>query len=153
MPGGKFSRGINSLSALFPMATLSKSINTITYILESRQKNGDETKSKPGGINHAGYNNQKRGTVYEDQRRKLRRQTEYNEKYPSGAGPGKIEELIDMTSLPSAELPADLAEHTNYPIWAADVSGACLVGAGADTIETADEIREALDLPLPKKEA
>lgn len=78
---------------------------------------------------------------------------DYNEKYPFGAGPGKIEELIDFTSLPSAELPADLAEHTDYPIWTADKSGACLVGAGADEVQTADEIREALDLPLPTKEA
>lgn len=49
------------------------------------------------------------------------------------------ERFIDMTSLPSAEIPADI--DTTYPVWAIDAQGRALVGAGADSIETLDEIR------------
>lgn len=50
---------------------------------------------------------------------------------------------IDMTSLPSAEIPADI--DTSYPVWAVDLDGNALVGDDANEIETLDEIRAALE--------
>lgn len=50
---------------------------------------------------------------------------------------------VDMTSLPSAEIPADI--DTSYPVWAVDLDGNALVGGSADEIETLDEIRSAME--------
>lgn len=55
---------------------------------------------------------------------------------------GKETSLLDMSSLPHAELiPEDLRSHTSYPIWAVDRRGYALTGS-MDSIEHVDAIRE-----------
>lgn len=59
----------------------------------------------------------------------------------------RIEENIDpnYAGLPHAQnIPADLRDEAekDYPIWACDVSGYCLVGDKATLIERVDTIRE-----------
>lgn len=46
---------------------------------------------------------------------------------------------VDMTSLPSAPLPADI--DASWPIWAVDVNGMALVGDDATGVMSLDEIR------------
>lgn len=53
--------------------------------------------------------------------------------------PIDTQDYIDMTSLPSAEIPDDV--DTSYPVWAVDRSGYAMVGDGADRIEHLDEVR------------
>ena len=53
----------------------------------------------------------------------------------------KLEDVVDMASLPSAPIPPDI--DTSYPVWAMDTRGYCLVGSTADQIERVDSIREA----------
>lgn len=48
---------------------------------------------------------------------------------------------LDMSSLPTAEIPSDI--DTSYPVWAVDLSGNALVGSDADEVETLDAIRAA----------
>jgi len=45
-----------------------------------------------------------------------------------------------MSNLPSAQLPGDI--RTQYPIWAMDNQGFCLVGPEGDEIEHIDSIME-----------
>ena len=47
---------------------------------------------------------------------------------------------IDMSNLPSADIPADI--DTGYPVWALDARGYCLIGDGADEICTLAELRQ-----------
>lgn len=47
---------------------------------------------------------------------------------------------IDMSSLPTAEIPADVA--TDYPVWAIDQSGNMLVGDKAQDIMSIAEYRD-----------
>ncbi len=51
-----------------------------------------------------------------------------------------LKDSIDYSALPSAPIPDDI--HTNYPIWACDHSGRCLVGEDMQMINTLAEIRE-----------
>ena len=55
--------------------------------------------------------------------------------------PLDTQHYLDMSSLPSAEIPDDV--DTSYPIWAMDEGGSCLVGDGADQIEHLFDIRGA----------
>lgn len=47
---------------------------------------------------------------------------------------------IKTTSLPSTRIPDTV--DTAYPIWAMDINGLCLVGAGMDDIEQIGEIED-----------
>lgn len=50
---------------------------------------------------------------------------------------------IAYHALPHEEnIPKDLRPYTDYPIWACDQRGNCLVGESGDTIESFDEIRD-----------
>lgn len=50
-------------------------------------------------------------------------------------------EHIDMTSLPVApEFKEQVDEYSNYPIWACDIKGRCLVGNDAKDIENITDI-------------
>lgn len=49
---------------------------------------------------------------------------------------------LDMTSLPSAEIPADV--DTGYPVWAMDLNGGLLVGDTGDETMTLEEYRAEL---------
>lgn len=55
--------------------------------------------------------------------------------------PLDTQHYLDMSSLPSAEIPDDV--DTSYPVWAMDEGGNCLVGDGADQIEHLIDIRGA----------
>lgn len=55
--------------------------------------------------------------------------------------PLDTQNYLDMSSLPSAEIPDDV--DTSYPVWAMDEGGNCLVGDGADQIEHLIDIRGA----------
>ena len=46
---------------------------------------------------------------------------------------------IDMSDLPTADIPDDIDE--SYPIWAIDESGYVLCGDNADAVMTLDELR------------
>jgi hypothetical protein len=48
-------------------------------------------------------------------------------------------EMLDFETLPSAPTPPDV--NMEYPIWAMDIYGFCLVGEDAAAIEHLDEIR------------
>ena len=52
----------------------------------------------------------------------------------------KIDDVVDMTSLPSAPIPDDI--DTSYPVWAMDSAGYCLVGATADEVAHVDIIQK-----------
>lgn len=59
----------------------------------------------------------------------------------SGEDFRRLDEVIDTTSLPSASLSGyGLADYTDYPIWACDDEGRCLVGADMDSVESATAI-------------
>lgn len=47
--------------------------------------------------------------------------------------------VIDMTSLPSAPIPADV--DVSYPVWSMDMEGRMLVGENADMIKTLESYR------------
>lgn len=49
-------------------------------------------------------------------------------------------QFIDMASLPTVEIPADV--DTSYPVWAMDADGNLLVGDTAQEIETLAKYRE-----------
>ncbi|WP_394155693.1 hypothetical protein [Loktanella salsilacus] len=51
-----------------------------------------------------------------------------------------VEAYVDMTSLPTADIPDDI--DTSYPVWAVDLDGYALVGDQANEIETIEHIRE-----------
>ena len=51
----------------------------------------------------------------------------------------KIDDLIDITSLPSSDKFSP--ENTDWPIWAWDETGRCLTGETMDEISTLDECR------------
>lgn len=53
--------------------------------------------------------------------------------------PIDTQHYVDMTSLPSAEIPDDV--DTSYPVWAVDKSGNALVGDDATAIEPLDALR------------
>lgn len=68
--------------------------------------------------------------------------TEYNEQTSASVEMDHFG--VDMTSLPSADLARfGLADLTEYPIWACDGRGVCLVGATADQVESAADILSA----------
>ncbi len=48
-------------------------------------------------------------------------------------------EMLDFAQLPTAQIPADI--DLDYPVWAMDISGFCLVGEEARAIEHVTEIR------------
>jgi hypothetical protein len=53
----------------------------------------------------------------------------------------RLDEVIDTTNLPSASLAGfGLDGYTEYPVWACDNSGRCLVGETLDNIEDAAAI-------------
>ena len=50
---------------------------------------------------------------------------------------------VEPTGVPhSDQLPDDLEGFTAYIIWACDQNGTCLVGSGANRLETVESIRE-----------
>lgn len=55
------------------------------------------------------------------------------------SGDDHIERHIDMTDLPTADIPDDV--DTSYPVWAMDVDGNMLTGECADEIMTIAEYR------------
>jgi hypothetical protein len=48
-------------------------------------------------------------------------------------------DILDFEELPTAQIPPDI--DTDYPVWAMDIYGFCLVGEDAAAIEHLDEIR------------
>lgn len=50
---------------------------------------------------------------------------------------------IDRTGIPHrGQFPDDLVDFTAYILWACDQNGVCLVGSGANRVESVDSIRE-----------
>ncbi|MFA5409576.1 MAG: hypothetical protein WC343_12465 [Bacilli bacterium] len=51
----------------------------------------------------------------------------------------RAEDYVRMDALPSAPIPEGV--DTSYPVWAVDKQGQALVGAGADEVESVEEVR------------